>query len=177
MAHLCLKATEISPDPTSLSVNTQTIPGNHIVADESRKLPLYISLYYSCCFQCHKKSSNHFFPNSWHRKNSFFFFFFSRRFQEYPKILVSKAHYFICYTYFVILICSLSIFISSSFTITVFTLQIWMSQICVIASGSHVILQIILALCLSKSKILCQGSCHKIDLCSQKKKKNNVWRA
>lgn len=106
-----------------------------------------------------------------------FFFFFSRRFQEYPKILVSKAHYFICYTYFVILICSLSIFISSSFTITVFTLQIWMSQICVIASGSHVILQIILALCLSKSKILCQGSCHKIDLCSQKKKKNNVWRA
>lgn len=110
-------------------------------------------------------------------RTPFFFFFFSRRFQEYPKILVSKAHYFICYTYFVILICSLSIFISSSFTITVFTLHIWMSQICVIASGSHVILQIILALCLSKSKILCQGSCHKIDLCSQKKKKNNVWRA
>lgn len=46
-----------------------------------------------------------------------------------------------------------------------------MSHICVIASGSHVILQIILALCLSKSKILCQGNCHKIDLCSQKKKK------
>lgn len=38
-----------------------------------------------------------------------------------------------------------------------------------------VILQISLALCLPKSKILCQGSCHEIDLCSQKYK-NKTWR-
>lgn len=101
MAHLCLKATEISPDPTSLSVNTQTIPGNHIVADESRKLPLYISLYYSCCFQCHKKSSNHFFPNSWHRKNSFFFFFFpgdSRNIQRFLSLKLTILYVILCNT-------------------------------------------------------------------------------
>lgn len=86
MAHLCLKATEISPDPTSLSVNTQTIPGNHIVADESRKLPLYISLYYSCCFQCHKKKFKLLLPKFLTPKELLFFFFFpgdSRNIQRF----------------------------------------------------------------------------------------------